>query len=242
MIDVSDIGLSDPHEAGERRDELVAEVTDHAGRMAHGLALLQGGDYGDRTFQTEVGEWTLKYEGGAVQYLRFDPRSGESVYVVSTKQPPEPAALARALSDYDAFVAAYNEYVDSLSGLLDEIRGEFPEPASTEAVAAERDRIVDGIEETSDAIAGQLHRLDGSEYETFTVRVSGTRWELKREGDVTAYLRIGGDGGAYLLSQYGPPSVEVVREHAGEFAGFVDAYNEYVADLDVSLSKIDLGT
>ncbi len=242
MTDVSDIPTSDPEDAARRRDDLVSRVTDHAGEIARGLALVQGGDYGDRTFQTDAGEWTLKYEAGAVQYLRFDPRSGEPVYVVSTKQPPEPAALARALSDYDAFVAAYNEYVASLSGLLDEVREGFPEPISTESVAAERDRIVDRIEETSDAIAGQLHRLDGSEYETFTVRVSGTRWELKREGDVAAYLRIGGEGGTYLLSQYGPPAPDVVRDHAEGFAGFVDAYNEHVSDLGVSLSRVEIGT
>jgi hypothetical protein len=242
VTDVSDIPLSDPDEARERRDDLVARVTDHAGEMARGLALLQGGDYGDRTFTTDTGEWTLKYEAGAVQYLRFDPRSGETVYVVSTKQPPEPAALAKALSDYDAFVAAYNEYVDSLSGLLDGVRSEFPEPTSTEVVAAERDRIVDRIAETSNAIAGQLHRLDRSEYETFTVRVSGTHWELKREGDVAAYLRIGGEGGTYLLSQYGRPAPDVVRDYAEGFAGFVDAYNEYVSKLDVSLSRIEIGT
>lgn len=239
MTDVIDITLSDPEEAGDRRDDLVARVADHAGRMARGLALLQGGDYGDRSFSTEAGEWTLKYEAGAVQYLRFDPRSGDPVYVVSTKQPPEPAALASALEDYDAFVAAYNEYVSSLSGLLDDVGHEFPDPVSTEAVAAERDRIVDAIEETCTTIAGQLHRLDRSEYETFTVRVSGIRWELKREGDAVSYLRIGGEGGTYLLSQYGPPAPDVVREHAAEFSGFVAAYNEHVADLDTSLSRID---
>jgi hypothetical protein len=41
-------------------------------------------------------------------------------------------------------------------------------------------------------MAGELHRYEMDEYGTFAARVDGTRWELKREGSRTSYLRVGG--------------------------------------------------
>lgn len=205
-------------------------MADHAGRIARELAVLQGGDYGQRAFTTDAGEWTLKYEAGAIQYLRFDPRSGEAVYVVSTKRPP----------DYGAFVEAYNAHVASLSGILDDVEVEFPTPVSTEAVAAERDRVLDAIREVCDQMAAQLHRYDGTDYGTFGARVSGTRWELKREGGVASYLRVGGEGGIYLLSQYGPPSAPDVRNLVDDFPAFVEAYNDEVRELEGGLSTLSV--
>lgn len=89
-------------------------------------------------------------------------------------------------------------------------------------------------------MAGELHRYEGDEYGTFTARVSGTRWELKWEQGSVSYLRIGGSGGVYLLSQYGPPSATDLREYAPVFRGFVEAYNEHVAELESDLREISL--
>ncbi|WP_435346168.1 hypothetical protein [Haloarchaeobius sp. HRN-SO-5] len=222
------------------RDEVVAQVRDHAGDIARELALLQGGDYGRETFSTEGGEWTVKYEGGALEYLLFDPSSGSPVYVVSTKQPAEPTALARAMDDYDAFVAAYGEHVRSLDGVLDDVSTDFPEVESTADVVAQRDRIVDRIRGVADEIAGQLHRYDGTDYATFSVRAARTRWELKREESRVSYLRVGGEGGVYLVSQYGPPSPDEVREYAPKFSAFVEAYNDHVDDLESALDGVTL--
>jgi hypothetical protein len=227
-------------DAAERRDEVVARVTEHAGRIARELALLQGGDYGRRAFTTDAGEWTLKYEAGAIDYLRFDPRSGEEVYVVSTKRPPDPEALARAVADYGAFVEAYNAYVASLSGVLDDVAVDFPAPVSTESVAAERDRVLDAVREVCDEMAAGLHRYEGTEYGTFAARVAGSRWELKRDGDVASYLRVGGEGGLYLLSQYGPPSAPDVRELVGDFPAFVEAYNDEIREVEGGLSALSV--
>lgn len=240
MTEGIEFDVESAEDPAERRDEVVARVTDHAGRIARELAVLQGGDYGQRAFTTDAGEWTLKYEAGAIQYLRFDPRSGEEVYVVSTKQPPEPEALARAMADYGAFVEAYNAYVASLAGVLDDVAVDFPTPVSTESVAAERDRVLDTIRELCDEMAAQLHRYDGTDYGTFAARVSGSRWELKREGDVASYLRVGGEGGIYLLSQYGPPSAPDVRELVGDVPAFVEAYNDEVRELEAELSTVSV--
>ncbi|MEM4780905.1 MAG: hypothetical protein QXG03_05010 [Halalkalicoccus sp.] len=232
-------------EGGERvaadRDEIVRAVKSHAGQVAYQLARLQGGDYGQRDFSTPDGEWTLKYEAGEVQYLRFDPsKSGSAVYVVSTKQPPEPEALAGALADYDAFVEAFNEYVRSLDGVLDDVSADFPDVETTDGVVAQRDRVLDRIRETCDLIAGEIHRYEESEYGTFGVRVSGTRWELKRERSSVSYLRVGGSGGVYLLSQYEPPSAADIREYAPAFEGFVEAYNDHVEELESDLRRVSL--
>lgn len=224
----------------ERRDEVVAEVTAHAGQMARQLALLEGGDYGQRAFSTKTGEWTLKYEAGDLQYLRYKGKAGRETYVVSTKQPPDPEELAKAMEDYDAFVAAYNRHVASLDGVLDSVSTDFPAVESTESVVAERDRIVARIREATDAMAGELHRYDGTDYGSFATRAAGSRWELKWEGDSTSYLRVGGEGGTYLVSQYGPPSAPDVRAHASDFPAFVEAFNEHVDELSDSLSKIEL--
>lgn len=219
MTDVSDIPTSDPEDAARRRDDLVSRVTDHAGEIARGLALVQGGDYGDRTFQTDAGEWTLKYEAGAVQYLRFDPRSGEPVYVVSTKQPPEPAALARALSDYDAFVAAYNEYVESLDdvldGVLDDAGGEGGDGDGAGGDGADGDGAGgDGVDgagafpepASTDAVVAERDRVVGL-IESCCARMAG---ELRRAegGDYGTFgarvdavrweLKWDADGAAYL--------------------------------------------
>lgn len=240
MTEGIEFDVESAENAAERRDDLVSRVTDHAGRIARELAVLQGGDYGQRAFSTDAGEWTLKYEAGAIQYLRFDPRSGEEVYVVSTKRPPDPEALARAMADYGAFVEAYNAHVESLSGVLDDVGTEFPTPVSTETVAAERDRVLDAIREVCDEMAAQLHRYDGTDYGTFAARVAGSRWELKRDGDVASYLRVGGEGGIYLLSQYGPPSAPDVRALVEEFPAFVEAYNDEVRELEGGLSAVSV--
>ncbi|KYH26345.1 hypothetical protein HAPAU_14420 [Halalkalicoccus paucihalophilus] len=231
---------ADIGEIAARRDDLVAAVRDHAGQVAYQLARLQGGDYGQRSFATSRGEWTVKYEAGDLQYLRYDPTSGSETYVVSTKQPPDPEALAEALSNYGAFVEAYNEYVRSLDGVLDGVETSFPAVETTDDVVAQRDRVLDRIRKVCDRIAGELHRYEGGDYGTFTTRVSGTRWELKWEGDTTSYLRIGGSGGVYLLSQYEPPSATDIREHTPAFGGFVEAYNDHVEEVESDLRRVSL--
>ena len=223
-----------------RRDEIVAEVKEHAGSMARELALLQGGDYGQKSFSTTAGEWTLKYEAGDLEYLRFKSKSGGEIYVISTKQPPEPAELDSAMADYAAFVESYNDHVASFEGVLDGVDDDFPEVASTAAVVAERNRLTDRIREVADGMAGELHRYEGTDYGEFGARVSSKRWELKWEEGRASYLRVGGQGGIYLVSQYGPASAPDVRQHAKGFREFVEAFNDHVDDLEANLSKIEL--
>ncbi|WP_433624702.1 hypothetical protein [Halomicrococcus sp. NG-SE-24] len=239
MTEPFELDVDSTETVAERRDEVVARVRDHAGQIARELARLQGGDYGQRTFGTDDGEWTVKYEAGDLQYLRFDGGRGET-YVVSTKRQPEPEALAAALADYDAFVASYNRYVASLDGVLDDVSADFPAVESTDAVVSERDRILERVREATDRMAHELSRYEGGDYGTFSTRVSGTRWELKWDGDGASYLRVGGEGGVYLLSQYEPPSTRDVRELAGEFAAFVEAFNAHVDGLESDLSHVSL--
>ena len=240
MIEGLEDDIAGTDEIVERRDEIVARVTDHAGTIARELALLQGGDYGQSSFRTSRGEWTVKYEAGDLQYLRYKGKSGRETYVVSTKQPPEPKDLGAAMADYGAFVESYNDYVDGLDGVLDDVDDDFPEVKSTASVVAERNRITDRIREVANAMAGELHRYEGTDYGTFAKRVSGSRWELKWEDGRASYLRVGGEGGIYLVSQYGPASAPDVRQHAEGFEGFVDAFNEHVDELDSDLSKVSL--
>lgn len=231
---------ADASAVAEHRDDLLAAVRDHAGRIAYQLARLQGGDYGQATVETDRAEWTVKYEGGDLEYLRFAPGRGTETYVISTKQPPEPEPLADALADYDAFVAGFNDYVASLDGVLDDVATDFPDVASTDGVVAERDRVLGRIREVCDRIARELHRYEGGDYGTFTSRVDGTRWELKWDADGASYLRVGGTGGLYLLSQYEPPSADDIREYAPRFRGFVDAYNDHVEELESDLATVEL--
>ncbi|SFR51301.1 hypothetical protein [Halogeometricum limi] len=238
MTDGIDFDVTDAAAVAEKRDEVVAAVESHAGRIARELAILQGGDYGRRALDTDRGTWTVKYEGGALQFLLFEGSGGEETYVVSTKRPPDPEDLASAMRDYEAFVAAYNAHVESLSGVLDDVSIDFPEPRDTSDVVAERDRVLDRIREVCNEIAVQLYRYDGTDYGTFATTVSGTRWELKRERDRASYLRAGGEGGTYLLSQYEPPAAPDVRRLVGEFGGFVDAYNDSVEELESDLGGV----
>ncbi|MDS0282866.1 hypothetical protein [Haloarcula onubensis] len=231
---------ADATAVAQHRDELAAAVRDHAGRIAYQLARLQGGDYGSATIETDRAEWTVKYEGGDLEYLRYDPGRGDEVYVVSTKQPPEPEALADALGDYDAFVAGFNDFVASREGVLDDVETDFPEVATTDGVVAERDRVLDRVRAVCDEIAAQLQRYEGGDYGTFTERVDGTRWELKWDRDGASYLRVGGTGGLYLLSQYEAPAAADIREYAPLFRGFVAAYNDRVAGLESDLATVEL--
>lgn len=224
----------------KQRDELVAAVTDHAGQIAYQLARLEGGDYGQADIETDRGEWTVKYEAGDLEYLRFAPASGSDVYVVSTKRSPEPEPLAEALADYDAFVAGFNDYVASLEGVLDDISTDFPDVATTDSVVGERDRVLGEIRDVCDRIARELHRYEGGDYGTYTARVAGNRWELNWDVDGVSYLRVGGSSGVYLLSQYQPPPASDIREYAPQFPAFVRAYNDHVADLDADLARIDV--
>jgi len=241
MIEGLDEAVVGTDAAAARRDEVVDRVREHAGEIARNLAVLHGGDYGGETFDTDAGTWTVKYEAGALEYLRFERTGGRETYVVSTKRPPEPEDLADAMADYDAFVASYTDHVDSLAGILDGVVDEFPDVASTQTVAAERDRIVGSIREVADEMAAQLHRAEGDEYGTWTTTVDGTRWELKREGDRASYLRVGGEDGVYLLSQYAPPSAADVRALAPDVAAFVAAFNDHVAALEADLAGVSLG-
>ncbi|WP_458188112.1 hypothetical protein [Haladaptatus sp. NG-WS-4] len=240
MTEGIELDVSDTDDAATERDEVVAAVTEHAGQIARELALLQGGDYGQATFDTLAGEWTLKYEAGDLQYLRFEGKTGRETYVVSSKQPPDPEDLADAMADYEAFVSAYNEHVESKEGVLDDVSTEFPAVDPTDTVVAERARVVGRIREVADAIAGELHRYDGVDYGTFTTRVGGKRWELKWEEGRASYLRVGGQGGTYLVSQYEPPSAPDIRELTPEFRRFVEAFNEHVDDLEADLSQVTL--
>ena len=241
MIDGLDEETASTERLRARRQEVLAAVGDHAGEIARELALLEGGDYGRRTFSTDRGEWTVKYEAGRLEFLLFESRSGAETYVISTKRPPEVTALRDAMVDYDAFVAAYNEFVDAREDVLDDVDPEFPEVRSTETVVADRDRLVAAIGEVATEIAQQCYRYEGTDYGTFATTVDGTRWELKWEEGQVSYLRVGGEGGVYLLSQYSPPSAPDVRALADDVAGFVDAFNEFVDDLEVDLGQVSFG-
>ena len=235
-----DLDVRDADAVADRRDDVVAAVRDHAGTIAYQLAKLQGGDYGRRELSTAGGAWTVKHEAGELEFLLFSPKSGADVYVVSTKQPPDPSDLAAALDDYANFVAAWNEYVASLSGVLDGVSAEFPEPATTDGVVAERDRVLDAIREACSVMAGEIYRYEGDDYGTYTARVDGDRWELKWDEGAVSYLRVGGSGGLYLLSQYEAPSAADVREYVDSFREFVDAYNEFVAELESDLATVNV--
>ncbi len=234
-LDVHDVDA-----VADRRDELADAVRDHAGTIAYQLARLQGGDYGRIELSTPGGEWTVKHEAGELEFLLFSPNRGSDTYVVSTKQPPDPAGLAAALDDYANMVAAWNGHVESLSGVLDDVIAEFPDPASTEGVVAERDRVLDAVRETCSVIAGEIYRYEADDYGTFTARVSGDRWELKWEEGSVSYLRVGGSNGVYLLSQYAAPAAPDVREYADRFPAFVEAYNEFVAGVESDLARVEL--
>ena len=234
--DADIVGADD---AAQQRDDVVTAVTDHAGRIARELARLQGGDYGTEEFDTDRGTWTLKYEAGDVEFLRFEGR-GVDTYVVSTQQPPEPAALADAMGDYEAFVEAFNDYVRSLDGVLDDVSSELPELASVDPVVQERERILSRMREACDAMARQLQRAEGGEYGSFSARVNRSRWELKWEEGRASYLRVGGEGGVYILSQYQPPSAYDLRAHADDFPGFVAAFNDHVDEISEALDTVEL--
>ena len=240
MEALRELDLEDVTVVADRRDDLLAAVRDHAGQIAYDLARVEGGDYGQRSFKTDAGEWTLKYEAGDLDYLRFAPRGGGETYVVSSKQAADPEPLAQALADYESFVAAYNDHVRSLDGMLDDVGSEFPRVEATDGVVAERDRILERVDSACATMAGELRRYEGTDYGTFTSRVGSTRWELKWDTDGVSYLRAGGSSGVYLVSQYGPPSAADVREYAPEFGGFVEAYNDHVAELELDLQQIEL--
>jgi hypothetical protein len=239
MIEGLDADVAGVEAATERRDEVVAEVTEHASLVARELSILQGGDYGSAEFDTSQGTWTLKYEAGTVDYLRFED-GGTETYVVSSKQQPEPEALAEAMEDYGAFVRAFADHVRSLDGVLDAVETDFPDVASTEDIVAERERILSRIRECADRMAGELHRVEGSNYGTFDTRVGGSRWELKWEDGRAQYLRVGGECGVYLLSQYEPPSPKDLRRHVEDVAAFVEAFNDHVREISAELSTVSL--
>jgi hypothetical protein len=241
MVDGLNAETATTDELRDQRESILADVRSHAGEIARELALLEGGDYGRRSFTTDRGEWTVKYEAGRLEFLLFESRSGAETYVISTKQPPEPTALRDAMVDYDAFVAAYNAFVDAREDVLNDVDPKFPAVRSTETVVADRDRIVSAISEVATEIAQQCYRYEGTDYGTFATTVDGTRWELKWEDGQVSYLRVGGEGGVYLLSQYSPPSAPDVRALADDVAGFVDAFNGFVDDLEVDLQGVSFG-
>ena len=137
-------------------------------------------------------------------------------------------------------MGAWDDHVASLSGVLDDVSAEFPEPETTDGVVAERDRVLDRIRDACAVIAGEIYRYESDDYGTFTARVGGDRWELKYDEGTVSYLRIGGSDGLYLLSQYGAPSAADVRAYADGFRGFVEAYNEFVDELESDLERVSV--
>jgi hypothetical protein len=144
------------------------------------------------------------------------------------------------MTDYGAFVDAFNEYVRSLDGVLDDVSGELPEIAAVDSVVAERERILSRMRDACDRMAGQLQRAEGGDYGSFSARVGSSRWELKWEDGRASYLRVGGEGGVYLLSQYQPPAPADVRTYAADVRGFVAAFNDHVAEMSEGLSTVEL--
>ena len=181
MVDGLNVETASTDELRAQREAILADVRSHAGEIARELALLEGGDYGRRSFTGDRGEWTVKYEAGRLEFLLFESKSGAETYVISTKQPPEPTALRDAMQDYDAFVAAYNDFVDTREEVLDDVDPTFPDVRSTETVVADRDRIVAAIHEVATEIAQRCYRYEGTTYGTFSTTVDGTRWELRSE-------------------------------------------------------------
>ncbi|WP_232702910.1 hypothetical protein [Halobacterium wangiae] len=240
MIEGLDADLEDTDAVREHRDEVVEQVRQHAGQAARELARLRGGDYGRESFRTDGGEWTLKYEAGDIEFLRFEGQAGVDVYVVSTQQPPEPEPLATAMAHYADFVASFNDYVRGLDGVLDDVPTEFPAVEAGESVVEARDAIVARIRGAANEMAATLYRVENTEYGSFAAPVDGTRWELKRDADRVSYVRVGGEGGVYLVSQYGAPSARDVRAYAEDFGDFVAAFNEDVADLGADLDDVSL--
>ena len=229
----------DVREIADRQAAVRTAVREHAGEIARSLAVLNGGDYGSETFETDAGSWTLKYDAGDVDYLRYEPRSGEDTYVVTDREPPSTDRLVDALADYDAFVDAFASHVDATDGLLDEVDTDFPAVASTAELAADRDRLCGRIRAVADEMAGQLARIDG-EYGTFATTISGTRWELKWDEERASYLRVGGSDGTYVLSQYSPPTPRELARHVEDVPDFVAAFNDHVGDLESELAGVSL--
>jgi len=157
--------------------------------------------------------------------LNFDATRGPKLYIVSQKRDPEPE-LATALADYDAFVRALNEYVADVEDVLDGVTVDVPEPAAVTPVVEKRERTLGRIRSVCDRMAAELHRVDG------------TRWERSRS-DRISYLRVGGEDGIYLLSQYEPPAVADLREHASRFREFVAAHNDHVAEPERDLARVE---
>ena len=117
---------------------------------------------------------------------------------------------------------------------------DFPEITSTESVVAARQSILDDLRAVCDEMAGQLHRYAGDNYGSFSTRVNSSRWELKWEDGRASYLRVGGEGGIYLLSQYQPPSAHDLRAHVDDVPGFVEAFNDHVREISESLETVSL--
>jgi len=240
MLEGLDEDVADASVVRERRDDVVDRVREHAGQMARALARLEGGEYGRRSFRVDGGEWTVKYEDGALEFLRFEGQAGLDVYVVSTQRPPDPEALARAMEHYAGLVDAFEAYVRRLDGVLDGVPDDFPEVASAASIVEERDRVVARIRDLADEMAAVLYRVENTDYGTFAATIDGTRWELKREVDRASYVRVGGEQGVYLVSQYGPPSARDVRAYADDVPAFVAAFNEDVAAVSDDLDAVTL--
>lgn len=217
----------------ELRDSVVNAVERHASTMAEGVHDLKGG-YGKIAFGVEKGRWVLKYsDDGDLEYLRFESEQGREIYVVSTREPAGPGDIVEAMDQYPGLVEAYNDWIerleDSLEATADSLKS-LPDVGAADDALDRRDEVVESIEEIGESLAEQLHNVSGDQYGTYSTKIDGETWEIKYDGNSAEWLRIGGRGGTYLISQYDPPSPSTLEEYASGLETFVEDVNEHLDD------------
>jgi len=146
------------------------------------------------------------------------------------------------MEDYPALVETFNRWMDRLEQDLATVEADLEDAqlavASPAPVTEARDQIHERLEDLGEEIAAGVQAIKGEEYGTFSVAIDDDRWELKYDDDGSvSYLRVGGRGGTYLISQYGPPSPSALISHMDEIVRFVETYNDWVAEQAADLSE-----
>ena len=102
----------------DKRQKLINKMEEKAHKIRE-EASKAGLEY-QKVVETEKGEWTLKWDGDKIKYLRF--KNGVDVYVVSKfDNEAKTADLVKAAKDFENFVQGFNEWLDEQDDGLDEV-------------------------------------------------------------------------------------------------------------------------
>jgi len=235
-------------ELGEKRDQIVSLVKNHATELVDAYRPLMSNSYGQIRVPVETdageGQWVLKHDDGSPEWLRYESPRGGQTYVISTREPPTAGELAQVMSHYPDFIEGFNAKLERVESGLDEAVDAVtnaPDVRSTDTLSDRQDELAEAFRTVGDEVAAVYSEIRSKNYGKVTATVDGDTWALKFNDNGNAeWLRVGGRSGTYLISDRSTPSLGALTKYGKRLPAYVEAINEALAEEEEAAADFSL--